>query len=253
MCTVVPASGDPIELSEMGGQQKGCAFGGLCAEPKSATVPSSTKGSVILAYQRGLPFYRGPENPLRQTRAPLQENLRFFTKNSAPLQANTPPALLYPLPLKLPRQILRPRRTTQPTVVISVRSASLFGQMGLVLERGAHFHKCCVSHFFENPRPPLGLPRPLLRPRRTTQPTVVISVRSASRLAFICLVLERGAHFQEVGFSLFFQKSTLPSCLAFPWGFVGLSGPPLGGPGAPLGAPMAAFTATTNNAAHRRD
>ena len=79
---------------------------------------------------------------------------------------------------------------------------------------------------------PIGLPRPLLRPRRPNQPTVVISVRSASCFANMGLVLERGAPFQDDCSSPVFRKSTLPSCLAFPWGFVGLSGPPLGGPGA---------------------
>ncbi len=33
----------------------------------SATVPSGTEWSAILAYQRGLAFYRGPQNPFRQT------------------------------------------------------------------------------------------------------------------------------------------------------------------------------------------
>ena len=66
-------------------------------------------------------------------------------------------------------------------MVICIKTYRCLAKMGLVLERGAHFQKGCVSHFlFKYTPPPLGPPRTLLRPRRTTQPTVVISVRSAS-------------------------------------------------------------------------
>ena len=60
-------------------------------------------------------------------------------------------------------------------------------------------------------------------------------------MAFMGLVLERSAHFQDVCFYKGLQKTTIPSCLAFPWGFVGLSGPPLGGPGPPPWGPHGRF------------
>ena len=65
-------------------------------------------------------------------------------------------------------------------MVIGIKTYRSLAKMGLVLERGAHFQKGSVSILFENRRPPLGPPRPFLGPQRKTQPTVVISDRSAS-------------------------------------------------------------------------
>ena len=42
------------------------------------------------------------------------------------------------------------------------------------------------------------------------------------------LALERGGHFQKACFYRFTEKSRCPSCSAFPWGLLGLSGHPLG-------------------------
>ena len=69
-------------------------------------------------------------------------------------------------PLGPPWPLLRPRRTTQHTVVISVRPASLFGQNGPGAREGCTFLEIWFFLVFSKIHPlPLGLPRPLLRPR----------------------------------------------------------------------------------------
>ena len=47
-------------------------------------------------------------------------------------------------------------------------------------------------------------------------------------MAKMGLALERGAHFQKACFYSFSEQSRCPSCSAFPWGLLGLSGHPLG-------------------------
>ena len=104
--------------------------------------------------------------------------------------------------------------------------------MGLVLEKGAHFQYVCFYDIFQKSnvsvvisaplgvRGPLrappwrptgsswGLPWPLLRPQRKTQPTVVISVRTASLFRKNGLCAREGCTFLE---TLFFSVlSTSP-------------------------------------------
>ena len=65
----------------------------------------------------------------------------------------------------LPWPLLRPQRKTQPTVVISVRTASLFCQNGPGAREGCTFVETLFFLVFSKIHPlPLGLLRPLLRP-----------------------------------------------------------------------------------------
>ena len=100
---------------------------------------------------------------------------RIFQKKQATVVFSVPLGVRGPLrapsgrprgpPLGPPWQLLRPRRTTQPTVVINVRSASRFGQNGPDAREGCTFVETLFFLAFSKIHPlPLGLPRPLLRP-----------------------------------------------------------------------------------------
>ena len=142
------------------------------------------------------------------------------------------------LPLGPPRPFLGPQRKTQPTFVISDRSS--VRPKWAWCSRGVHIFKMCVSTTFSKNnvsvvisaplgvRGPLrappgrptgsswGLPWPLLRPQRKTQPTVVISVRTASLFRQNGPGARYGCTFLE---TLFFSLLSNPP--TSPWGSCG--------------------------------
>ncbi len=120
---------------------------------RSATVPSGTEWSAILANQRDLPFHRGPQNPLRQTLC----KPKVVFKNSAP-RAETLPSVMRTPPLGNPAADFKATTKTQRTAVISLRSASLFSRNGSGTREGCTFSKrLCFSFCFET-HAPLGAP-----------------------------------------------------------------------------------------------
>ena len=101
--------------------------------------------------------------------------------------------------------------------------------------RGVHiFKKVVFPICFENPRSPLGPPHPLLRPRRTTQPTVVISVRSASLFGIYGPGAREGCTFSRCLFLSIFQKIHATVVFSVP---LGVRGPLRAPSGRPRGSP----------------
>ena len=103
--------------------------------------------------------------------------LFIFTKIHASVVFSVPLGVRGPLrapsgrprgsPLGLPWPLLRPRRTTQPTVVINVRSASLFGQNGPGAREGCTFlETLCFLVFSKIHPPPLGAPAAAFKDQR---------------------------------------------------------------------------------------
>ena len=74
---------------------------------------------------------------------------------------------------------------------------------------------------------------PLLRPRRKTQPTVVICVRSATLFGQTGPGTREWCTFSKSLFLVVFRESTLYVVFCVPLGLLGLSGHPLGGPRGP--------------------
>jgi hypothetical protein len=150
-------------------------------------------------------------------------------------RAWTPPTRVMCTPLGAPAAELKATTNKQRPVVISVRSASLFSQNGPGARDGRAFPKRLCFSCFSKYTPPVG---PLRRLFKAT--TNNAAFRHVSRSVGVLVGqnghgARDGAHFQDVCVSHFFFKSTLPSCFAFPWGFVTVSGPPPRG--RPLGLP----------------
>ena len=80
---------------------------------------------------------------------------------------------------------------------------------------------------------PLGSREPLLRPRWKTQHYVVIGVRSGALLGQNGPGIREWCTFSKSLFLVVFENQRYTSCFAFPWGLLGLSGHPLGGPRGP--------------------
>ena len=83
---------------------------------------------------------------------------------------------------------------------------------------------------------------PLLRPRRKTQLSVVIGVRSATLFGQNGPGTAEGCTFSKMLVSTCFSKIHDTVAFSVPLGLLGLSGPPLGGPRGPTNQPKVPAT-----------